>query len=819
MKESDASVILEFEKIRAELKQIVYDQDDAIDEVVDDLIHMTYRPVETPPKAVFTFLGPPDVGKIYLAQSLAVLLDQFETFKEFDMGQYAAAEDVDKLLGQKISPEGIQEGELTKFIKKHPAAVILFDKIENADNQVQLALLDRITRTDLEGGVDFSEALIIFTSSLGGAFYQNREFLDTFKKNKLRAQAVMMDAVSKEKKLIYDIIDSAIEPKLLALMSRNYIVIFNKLGMDSMVRIGRESLKRFSKHFMNKIKIELEYQDPEQLVKILTLSFSPYINAERIRQKLPDELLYKVTQFVRANQTIPNKVIYQLSEQAKSFLDGLYKESRTLTRKLFRKNQTVEFVWKEHQYGETVVFTLDEAELKKLPTTKLLFREERPRVEFSAVGFNDIAGNKTIKKTLKQIINILKDPNLVKRFDIDMPKGMLLYGPTGVGKTMLAKAFAKEAELPYIYVSGSDLFDSDYIRRAYHKAKEFAPSIVFLDEVDIKGIIEGVYANMPSDPLAMELDALSSHPFEFVFTIATAKNREEVDPAIIAPGRIDTFVEVPELDREARRFFIEKILEKPNDGKIDVDKVVRYISGMSGYELKRIGKEASLYAIRQNLEFITEEILIEQINNIKYGYKLEKKHFRNLEEELKKTAFHEAGHAVISYILLPDIKIEQVTIAPRLETQGFVSYTAEDFPGNVSKEEIFNNICVMLAGRIANIKKFGPKGIDTGAANDLEQATYQAYLAITSLGMDDELGYVHLDTLYRNINKQLFQEKVENRIIKWIADAKEKAEKLVNQYWSKIESVSQLLLQKEIVDGSELEEIMKGDGRSKEPVK
>lgn len=810
---SSKSIFLEFEKLRTALKHIIYDQDDAIDEVVDAFIDMAYKPIETPPKAIFTFLGPPDAGKTYLAKSLTEFLDEFQNFKQFDMGQYSDPEDEAKLLGQKVTMEGIQEGDLIRFIKNHPKSIILFDEIEKADNQLQLALLDLITSSEAESGVDCSENIIIFTSRLGRTLYQNRDFLGTFSKNKLRAQALTMDAISKEKKIVYDQIQSAIAPKLLSAMAQNYIVLFNRLSLDSIVRIGSESLKRLSIHFMEKTKIELDYQEFDQLVKLLTLSFAPYINAKRVRQKLPDAVFYKIIQFVRSTNILPQKAVFKLSRQAKVFLEEVYKESSTLTQRFFKKNETVDLEWKEHEEGKTIVFTIDRAELKKIPPSKGLLREERPNVEFPTIGFEDIAGNKSIKKNLQQIITILRDPDLVKRFNIDMPKGMLLYGPKGVGKTMLGKAFAKEAELPCIYVSGSDLFDSNYIRLVYQKAKEFAPSIVFLDEIDAKGIIEGVYTYMPADQLVMELDVLSSDPNEFVFTIATAKNKEEVNTSLIAPGRIDIFVEVPELDKEARRFFIEKILEKPNNGKIDVDKVVRYISGMSGYDLKRIGQEASLYAIRNNLDCITEEILIEQINNIKYGYKLEKKHIRNIEEELKMTAYHEAGHAVLSYLLLPEIKIEQVTIAPRTETLGFISYSAEDFDSNVSREEVFNNICVLLAGRLAKIKKFGPKGIDTGASNDLEQATHQAYVAIASLGMDEELGYVHVDTLSQNINKQLFNQKVEDRITRWIKEATAKTEMLVDKYWDKIEKLASVLTQQEIVDGSELEKIMKNKWR------
>ncbi|MCX5869556.1 MAG: peptidase M41 [Deltaproteobacteria bacterium] len=320
--------------------------------------------------------------------------------------------------------------------------------------------------------------------------------------------------------------------------------------------------------------------------------------------------------------------------------------------------------------------------------------------------------------------------------------------------------------------------------------------------------MEGVLTGVPADQLALEIDALSDDPEESVFTVITAVSMEEVPELLIEPERIDTFVEVPELDREARRFFIEQILKKPNDGKIDVERVVRYISGMNGYELQRIGKEASLHAIRHGLAGISEEILIEQINIIKYGSKLEKKHIRNLEEDLRLTAFHEAGHAALSYLLLPDVKIEQVTIAPRLRTLGFISYSFEDFPSNLSKDEMFNNITVLMAGRTASMKKFGAKGMDTGASSDLEEATHQAYLAIANLGMDEELGFVHTDTLTHNVNPQFFREVVERQVRVWIDKATKRAGELVETNWQQIETLADILIRQEIVDGAELERIM-----------
>jgi ATP-dependent Zn protease len=811
--EPKKNLLKQFESIRRELKKVVLDQDDAIDEVVDAFIHMAFRPPrEDEPKAIFTFLGPPGVGKIYLARVLCSMLKEVKGFKHFDLERYSDPESGGQLLVPQMVGQEFQEGELIRFLRATPRAVILFEGIEMAGSQLQLALLDLISKVDPENGINCREVIFIFTSTLGSALYQSKEFQATFRRSKALAQDLIMDAIAREKTVTGEIIEEAITPKLLTTLARNYIVLFSRLGINAMVRIGTDSLSQLADHFRVR-GIILEFPDLKALVSLLVLSLGPVITAKKVKQKLPDEVLFKITRSLRQLPASPVRIIFKLTKKAEASLHRLAVAGDQILSQLFKNNQTVELTWKEYQRGEALVFSLTAAEIRALPMGRGMLRSERPVVEFSDTGFSDIAGNRQTKTSLKQIITTLKNPEQLKKFSISMPKGMLIYGPPGVGKTLLGKAFAREAGRPCISVSRIELFDSEYIRLVYLKAREYAPSIVFLDGIDVKGMMEGMLTGVPADQLALEIDALSDDPEESVFTVVTAVSLEEVPQLLIEPERIDLFVEVPELDREARRFFIEQILKKPNDGKIDVDKVVRYISGMNGYELQRIGKEASLHAIRHGLDCISEEILIEQINVIKYGSKLEKGHIRNLEEDLRQTAFHEAGHAVLSYLLLPDIKIEQVTIAPRLGVLGFISYSFEDFPGNLSKDEVFNNICVLMAGRIASMKKFGLRGMDTGAASDLEVATHQAYTAIAILGMDEELGFVHADTLSHNVNPQFFREVVERQVRFWIDQARKMAGELVESNWQQIETLAEILIRQEIVDGAELERIMDEKGQ------
>ncbi len=429
--------------------------------------------------------------------------------------------------------------------------------------------------------------------------------------------------------------------------------------------------------------------------------------------------------------------------------------------------------------------------------------EESPQIRTPEITFDDIVGHKKAKERLHAIIRVIKNPQELKRFNTPPPKGLLIYGPANVGKSMLAQAFAKEAGMKYLELSGAKLFNLEYIKEVYQTASKNAPSIVFLEDIDIKGLVQGTITYVSFADIAKILEA--SNPQ--VFTIATAEDFDAVDPILTAAGKLDFLLEVTRLDKEARRFFIEKILTMPHDPQINTERIVRYITGMSALELERLGRMAALSVVEEQKKHITEEILIEQINIIKYGHKIENKMIKNLEVELKMTAYHEAAHAVLSYLLLPDVKIEQVTIAPRSKMLGFVSYNADDQMSNVTKEEIFNDICVLLAGQMAKTKLSGDKAMDSGAINDLSEASLQTYTAITNLGMDKKLGFINLDAIVPFDNYFLSQ-KVEKRFLVWMDEAQKRTKQLVDEKWDKIEQLALALIEKEIVESHEIDEIM-----------
>jgi len=432
-------------------------------------------------------------------------------------------------------------------------------------------------------------------------------------------------------------------------------------------------------------------------------------------------------------------------------------------------------------------------------------KKEILKMQRSKIGFDDIVGHKQAKERLGTIIKIIKNPKKLERFDTPVPKGLLIYGPASVGKRMLARGFAKEAKMPYLEISGSKLFELDYIKEVYETASHHAPSIVILEDLDIKGILQGAITNVSFSDIAKVLESIDA----MVFTIATAESLDVIDPVLTAPGKLDFLLEVSKLDKDARKFFIEKILQKPHDPKINTERIVRYITGMDASELERLGRMSVLSVVEQGKRWITEEILIEQINIIKYGHKIEKQMIRNLEEELKMTAYHEAAHAILSSLLLPYIKIEQVTIAPRSRTLGFVSYNTDDEISNVTKEELFNDVCVLLAGRISKMKKAGKTKMDSGAIDDLSQASFQIYTAISNLGMDRELGLINIDMI-SPMHDSFLQEKIEERFMFWMEIAQKRTKKLVDTHWDMIEKLAKLLIKQEIVESHELAKIIGG---------
>ncbi len=778
-------------------KRMISGQDRAV-EYIDTVLRRLGRVSLFEGVAGFlTLAGPPACGKNFAAKVIGNYLQR--EILILHMGEFSYSDDLERLVGEK--------GVLESWVKRYPDGVVIFEEIDKADRSIQRLLAAIISDGAPDDLRRYRQSLFIFTFSVNDPSWYEKRFIEDYYDNPLLLQGKFYEEIAKvavadEEGNLTAIFD----PEILTVFSEGDLALFYPLDFKTLWHICERVMQRSILQLNESQTLRIDLQTPSEVALGILLGFSPYLNAKRISHKLPALLADMVSECYADGV---KRCRIRVSKSAEKWF-GEFSQIVEDLKYFIKFERRFELKWRTSRRGGTVTITLEsvterEHEKQEVRTPYA----DRLAIHASHIGFKDVAGQIRVKKELKSIIRLLQDDEGLRHFGITLPKGLLLYGPEGVGKSMLVKAFAKEAGLAYIYLHGADLFDELLVREVFTRARLAAPVLVVLEGVDTKGVIDGNYTHIPIGVLTEMIDRVPSDPGEYIFTIATARDIDEVPEELMRPGRLDQSVEVPELDREARRFFAERILEKPHKKGISVERIIRYMSGMNGYELGRIAKEAALDALRAGLKELTEEIVIDRINTIKYGHKLEKKRFKNFEEDLKKSAYHEAAHAVVSLRLLPDVEIEQVTVIPRSEALGLVSYMQDAIETNLSKEEIEANIAVLVAGRVATVKKFGKeRGLETGAYSDLQEASLYAYSAVAQFGMDERLPNLHIETLLQNVSGDLFGKEIEEGIVKWIEKGSALAKEVIEREWKTIEKIARRLLKEEVIEGEELKKYL-----------
>jgi cell division protease FtsH len=833
--------------LKEALSKELFGQERAIHTVVNSM-KSTISEHKRAPKATYLFLGSPATGKTFLAELITEHLPKYKMIK-FDMTQYHQ-QNGGELYGYPYGWKGYGVGQLTGFVHRNPKAIVVLDAFEKCDNIIQhnlLSIFDRGIMRDACGwdkvtddpcsenedviytpenanyDVDFTETLFIITSSLGKELYSDYRFEELVEKNYMQAESMILEAVRREQKR-----DSrsggfqqAIVPELLSRFSQAHIVLFNKLTYEAYESIANRAFLAYSDGFSKAYGVELVMSHHfKNFLKIHLLNFAPELDARRIKDKVSTIFFDKITDYMIERGKPPEyykQVKISLSKVCLAFLNEkvnpLIEEGR-LVKELFRKNSTLQIDESMSDKNGVIVYRVEHCQLKQVSKIKD-FSEDGLVFDIPHTSFDDIAGHHKAKERLYEVINFFKEPKQLESFDIEPPKGMLLYGPPGTGKTMLAKAFAKEAGLPFISITGVELLQPETTKKVFAKAREYAPAIIFIDEIDTIGK-RGTQNNReaPINKFLSEMDGFSDKKDEHIFVIAATNYKANIDSAIIRPGRIEIHIEVNHLDKEAREYFLDKTIEtKPTSGRFDMHKLLMYTAGFTGAQLELLGKEASFYCMRHGLPAITQEILIEQIYAIKYG---EKQSYLSPEQLFEETAIYEAGRAVVSKVLMPHVEIEHVSLTPRENNEHFVSHTYEDVQDNMTVKDFKDRICVSLAGRLAQMKKFGDvDGMDSGASNDLQQATRDAYTAIAHHGMDKEVGYINMNgvrdakknSLYSN-DTEHYYEKIDTALERWMLEGEKKSMELVDRHWESIERLATLLLEEEIVYKERLDEVL-----------
>ena len=447
----------------------------------------------------------------------------------------------------------------------------------------------------------------------------------------------------------------------------------------------------------------------------------------------------------------------------------------------------------------------------------------------AGIRFADVAGEDEAKENLQEVVNYLHDPSKYESIGAKMPKGILLVGPPGTGKTMLAKAVAGESNVPFFSISGSEFVEmfvgmgASKVRDLFKQAKEKAPCIVFIDEIDAIGQKRsgGQYGGNDEreqtlNQLLTEMDGFEGNTG--VIILAATNRPESLDPALTRPGRFDRRVpvELPDLKgrEEILKVHAKKVALAPG---IDFTTVARMASGASGAELANIVNEAALRAVRAGRKSVTQSDLEESIEVVIAGY--QKKNSILTDHEKCIVAYHEIGHALVAAKQTHSAPVQKITIIPR--TSGALGYTMQVDEGNhylMNKEELENKIATLTGGRAAEEVVF--HSITTGASNDIEQATKLARAMLTRYGMSDEFDMVALET----VNNQYLggdtslacsaqtQCEIDQKVVDLVKAQHAKAVQILTDNRAKLDELAQYLYQKETITGDEFMEILNREG-------
>ena len=449
------------------------------------------------------------------------------------------------------------------------------------------------------------------------------------------------------------------------------------------------------------------------------------------------------------------------------------------------------------------------------------------------IHFSDVAGEDEAKESLAEIVDYLHNPQKYTEVGASMPKGVLLVGPPGTGKTMLAKAVAGEANVPFFSISGSEFVEmfvgmgASKVRDLFKQAKEKAPCIVFIDEIDAIGQKRNSGNMGGNDEREQTLNQLLTEMDGFegnngVIILAATNRPEALDPALTRPGRFDRRVPVELPDLQGREAILKvharKIKTTPD---VDFHVIARMASGASGAELANIINEAALRAVRDHRTQVTQADLEESIEVVIAGY--QKKNAMLSDQEKHVVAYHEIGHALVAALQSHSAPVQKITIIPR--TSGALGYTmqVEEADKNLlTKQELLNKIATLTGGRAAEEVKFGE--ITTGASNDIEQATKLARSMITRYGMSDEFDMVAMETVtnqYLGGDAQLScsaetQREIDRKVVNVVREQHEKARKILDENRAKLDELSQYLYEKETITGEEFMRILEADTRKEE---
>ncbi|CAM4190603.1 AAA family ATPase [Kerstersia similis] len=773
-------------------------------------------------------IGPAGTGKSLLARKLAETNEGKSLV--LNMASFQSHNEGFGLTGLREGYSNAGPGRLTGFVRRHPRAVVVFDDVDRAHPNVQNILANLLSDGYLEDEygfgnekersraesrrVSFQATQLIFTMRPSPQLAEDSSLSKLIREHPARAANLLAEDML-ARRADDDSEDTSSEngkitSYLAGYLSNATLLPFAELTIASLISITRAALSDFAERFSQQA-IPVEFDNPALIATIVTLSFGPDITPLELSEAGTQWLTEACFADTASSSQLPERIKVSISQEVQDWFAG--RDLDALHRNQFRRREVLHYELRPHRQEGELQLVIDSVRLDRIQGRKDYGADDGFAVEMPDLRFQDIKGHTRAKERLQQIIHLLAARDAGSA-DTDSqqappPKGMLLHGRPGTGKTMLAKALAAEAGVPFLSVTGPQLFNPTLTRSIFRRARRYAPSIVFIDEIDALGI-RGMRGMEPAiNQLLAEIDGFGSQTDHPVFIVAATNFLANVDPALLRSGRLDLLMEVPLLDREARRHFIDtrlSTLPRPLPPAADawnLDALVAMTAGMSGADFEKVYRELVL-ALRQNPhEHISYEQLLEQINTVKYG---ERSRRKPLQEYLSAVAFHEAGHAVLAALLRPEHPLEQVTIAGRGDAHGFVALSRDDEHSvrPMNRREAMDDLCIKLAGRVAQLKQFPASepagGSDNGAASDLAKASELAWLAVTEWGLDESFGWLSLAPFDTPL-PPAWMERAQLRVDIWLQEARERTETLVETHWHSIRQLAEQLLREETLDG------------------
>lgn len=794
--------------------------------------------------------GPEGAGTRQMARAIGEQL-QAEGYAlcEIELSRISSDEYVIILSGGQAQWSGSRPGEVTAHGQKHPKSVFLMHDLHLAAPRAQQALcqtlqsgvmtdefgLDTSKRGDRSGGrgsdptkVDLRQAVFVFTTSGGQQeLWRNPDMVEMLQSGPDAANDMREAVVAAQRSALRQVRGNEVpvfEPDLLPVLEQDMVLLVPQ-DWTGLTRHAARCVEQAIAAAQGRLGITLECDGAtlQELGAMVVASHGGHANLDRITPASVDRLLFApltnalIDQPRAARQGRP--VVVQIetpqavTEQARELFRDMGSDP---IRFMQRRRVAMRFETRVLPPAEEGCWTLGISQ-PRLAQTKD-WADYRGDTALTAVvpnaRFSDVAGQQVAKAYLREVIDLYRQADALRARGVDLPRGCVLHGPPGTGKTMLAQAFAAEADMAFIAVNGCDLLQPDRVKEVFALARRNAPCVLFVDEIDAlgkRGRNSGAHDAAINRLLSLVQGFDQRAP---VYVLAATNRPQLLDEALTRPGRLDKSIHVGSLDRHGREPQVRQLLALLNQpaatGDVALQRLLNLSHGMTGADLALTIRESNLLKMRRGDAGITLDDLLEQVNRRRHGDRIGAERHSGLHE---RTATHEAGHGFLQEFWFPEHPIEQITATARADAEGFMAINAESVTRfSETAERILQHIAVLMGGRAAELLRYGKElGPTSGCGSDFAKARLAAFKAVSHQGLDEVWGPMSLLAL-DDEDLALMPEQIKaelwGRIRHWLTEAHALALRTLEAHWPVVEQLTAELLANDHVPGERVKELL-----------